>query len=129
LLAINYLTNSLSLIWFVYPLAGWFIGIVAHGAVYALYTGGTSGAARIGLVLNAAIYLAAAPALCVINYFSSPGYLWFLWPAIFWPVGIIIQAIANKMTAPKPAGYVPKKSWLERGVDKEMTKLKADKQR
>ncbi|MEX2682945.1 MAG: 2TM domain-containing protein [Candidatus Sigynarchaeota archaeon] len=125
LVAINYLTSAFSPIWFVYPVAGWFIGIVAHGTIYALYAGGTTGGAKIGLVMDAAIYLAAVPALGIINFFSSPGYMWFLWPTVFWLVGIIIQGLAYKATSTKAAGNPPKKSWLERGVDKEIEKIKS----
>ncbi|MBN2151756.1 MAG: 2TM domain-containing protein [Candidatus Lokiarchaeota archaeon] len=128
LVAINYLTSFFSPIWFVYPVAGWFIGIVVHGTVYALYVGGTSGAGRVGLVVHAAAYLASAPALAVINYFSSPGYPWCLWPVGFWLVGVVIHGMAYKAAASKASGGAQKKSWLDQGVDKEMTKIKAKRQ-
>ncbi len=128
LVAINYFTSGFSPIWFVYPVAGWFIGLVAHGTIYALYTGGTSGAAKIGLVMDAAIYLASVPALAFINFFSSPGYPWFLWPTAFWLLGIVIQAMAYRMAASKSSGKAPKENWLDRGVEKEMSKIKANRQ-
>jgi hypothetical protein len=124
LFAINYLTSGLSAPWFVYPLAGWFMGIVAHGVVYAVYARGVSSGAKIGLILDAAIYAASVPALLAINYFSDFGYMWFLWPAIFWLLGVVAHAIAIKMATAKKVQKEPKKSWLERGVEKEMEKAK-----
>jgi hypothetical protein len=123
LFAINYLTSGLSPPWFVYPLAGWFMGIVAHGTIYCVYSRGISGP-KIGVIMNAAVYAASVPALLAINYFSSPGYMWFLWPAIFWLLGVAIHAVAIKKFASKKGEKVPKKSWLERGVEKELEKVK-----
>ena len=121
LLFINYLTNGLATIWFVYPLAGWFIGIVAHLSYYMTYTRGVIGLQKIGLLIHAAVYAASVPALFVINLFSYFGYMWFLWPTCFWLLGVIIQAIAYKEFGVK---HVVKKSWLDRNVDKELEKVK-----
>jgi len=121
LLVINYLTSGLTRIWFVYPLAGWFMGIVAHLACYMIYARGVIGAQKIGVIMNASIYAASVPALLVINYFSYFGYMWFLWPAIFWFLGVLIQAIAWKMTGVK---HDVQKSWIDRNVEKELEKAK-----
>ncbi len=123
LFVINYLTSGLTTIWFVYPLAGWFMGIIAHGAVYYAYSHGVSGS-KTGVLMNAAVYAASVPALLAINLFSYPYYLWFLWPAIFWLLGVVIHAVAIKMSRSKKEAKEPKKSWLEKGVEKEMQKAK-----
>ncbi len=119
LFAICYLTSA---IWFVYPLAGWFIGIVAHGTVYYAYSHGMSGT-KTGVLMNAAVYAASVPALLAINYASYFGYMWFLWPACFWLLGVVIHALAVRGAGSKKEA---KKSWLDRGVEKEMEKAKRD---
>jgi hypothetical protein len=123
LFAINYFTTGLSPIWFVYPLAGWFMGIVAHGTVYFAYSHGVSGT-KTGVLINAAVYAASVPALLAINIFSYANYLWFLWPAIFWLLGVVIHAVATKTATSKKGEKEPKKSWLEKGVEKELQKVK-----
>nr|MDO8112720.1 2TM domain-containing protein [Candidatus Sigynarchaeota archaeon] len=123
LLVINYLTG-LATVWFVYPLAGWFIGIAAHCAYYNVYSHGVTGGQRIGLIMDATVYAASVPALLAINYFSGFGYWWFLWPACFWLLGVIIQAVVYKKSVPKSDASGEKKSWLDRSVENELAKAK-----
>ena len=67
-------------------------------------------------------YLASVPGLLVINLVASPLVPWFLWPAIFWGIGVICHWIAVRTfgTHDEPSGE--KKSWLERSADKELAK-------
>jgi hypothetical protein len=39
------------------------------------------------------LYLTVIAALGVLNLTTGPGYLWFLWPAAGWGIGIIAHAI------------------------------------
>ncbi len=125
LFILNYMisTVSISQPWFIYPLAGWSIGIVAHGAYYILYSRGVS-SRKLGLLLHASIYLIGSPALFVINYFSNFSYWWFLWPAIFWCIGVLFHAIGLKYSGSTVTDAGEKQSWLERSAEKELQKAK-----
>jgi hypothetical protein len=122
LVLINYLTNHFSTPWFVYPLAGWWIGLAEHGAAYLIYSRGVIGAPKIGLIMHAVAYIAAAPALFVINLFSSPIYPWFLWPVCFWSLGLVIHAVAVRSFGIKREETGEKKSWLDRKIEYEVGK-------
>ena len=41
---------------------------------------------------NLITYLAIILLLLIINLLTSPGYLWFLWVALFWGIGIVLHA-------------------------------------
>lgn len=121
MLLINYMTNGLALPWFVYPLAGWFIGLVAHLAAYYAYSRGIT-LVTTGIMINAAAYLASVVGLLAINVVASPLVPWFLWPAIFWGAGVICHWVAIRTFATRQEPDGEKKSWLERSADKELAR-------
>ena len=41
---------------------------------------------------NLITYLTIILLLLIINLLTSPGYLWFLWVALFWGIGIVLHA-------------------------------------
>nr|MDO8117713.1 2TM domain-containing protein [Candidatus Sigynarchaeota archaeon] len=123
LFVLNYMINGLSTIWFVYPLAGWLIGITAHGVYYILYSKGVS-SRKVGLFIHAAVYVVGSFSMLVINYFSGFTYMWFLWPAIFWCFGVLFHAIGLKFSGKTIDEAGEKKSWLERNAEKELQKAK-----
>ena len=88
-------------IWFVYPLAGWIIGLAVHATVYTLYTKGISGDQKWGLAIHAVVWVTGSIALFVINFFSGMGYWWFMWPVGFWPIAVAIHGIVYKKFGPK----------------------------
>ncbi|MHA1792884.1 MAG: 2TM domain-containing protein [Promethearchaeota archaeon] len=128
LLMINYMINNFSFPWFVFPVAGWFVGIVAHGAYYAGYSRGMS-SKKIGLLIHAATYFSGTFSLFLINYFSWFGYMWFLWPLVFWALGVLSHGLAYKYFGSEQTNSEEKKSWLERSVESELEKAKEKKRR
>jgi len=46
-----------------------------------------------GFYVSLFIYVVVNVFLLLINLITSPGSLWFYWPAIFWGFGIILQAL------------------------------------
>lgn len=122
LVLINYLTNHFSTIWYVYPLFGWFIGVAEHGTSYLIYSHGVTGIQRIGVIMHAVAYVTTTPALIIFNLVSDPIYPWFLWPACFWFVGLVIHVIAIKMFGTSHVKTGEKKSWMDQKVEKELAK-------
>ena len=43
---------------------------------------------------HAALYLLINAILLTINLATNPGYLWFLWPLLFWSKGLILHALS-----------------------------------
>ena len=67
-------------------------------------------------------YVSTMIFLLFINLFTSPGYLWVLWPAMGWGIGIVSHAIAV-------FGFFGNREdeWEERELEKEITRLKRRK--
>ena len=51
--------------------------------------------------------------LAILNLMTAPGYLWFLWPALGWGIGIVFHAISV---------FGIGKSWEERKIRELMEK-------
>ncbi|KJG39718.1 XRE family transcriptional regulator [Photobacterium angustum] len=47
-----------------------------------------------GFYSNLTTYVLVISALLVINYFTSPGYWWAVWPALGWGIGIVSHALS-----------------------------------
>ena len=45
------------------------------------------------LYLQLVLYAAVITLLAVVNIVTQPGYLWFLWPALGWGIGLAAQAL------------------------------------
>ncbi|MBP1166517.1 MULTISPECIES: 2TM domain-containing protein [Chryseobacterium] len=62
---------------------------------------------------NLTSYGIVIPFLAILNLVTAPGYLWFLWPALGWGVGIAFHAISV---------FGIGKSWEERKIKELMEK-------
>ncbi|MDH5034733.1 MULTISPECIES: 2TM domain-containing protein [Chryseobacterium] len=62
---------------------------------------------------NLTSYCIVIPFLAILNIVTAPGYLWFLWPALGWGVGIAFHAISV---------FGIGKSWEERKIRELMEK-------
>ncbi|HME53974.1 MAG TPA: 2TM domain-containing protein [Candidatus Lokiarchaeia archaeon] len=122
LVLINYLTNHFSIIWYVYPLFGWLIGVAEHGASYLIYSRGVTGIQKIGVIMHAVAYITTTPALFIFNVVSSPAYPWYLWPACFWLVGLVIHAVVIRAFGARQVKTGEKKSWMDQKIEKELAK-------
>ncbi|EAR54236.1 hypothetical protein SKA34_03965 [Photobacterium sp. SKA34] len=47
-----------------------------------------------GFYSNLTTYVLVISGLFVINYFTSPGYWWAVWPALGWGIGIVSHALS-----------------------------------
>jgi hypothetical protein len=48
---------------------------------------------KLGFYQHLATYVIVIGALLGINLWTSPGYLWFLWPALGWGIGMLAHAV------------------------------------
>lgn len=39
------------------------------------------------------VYLAVNTFLVILNLLATPWYMWFIWPLIFWGIGMIVDAV------------------------------------
>lgn len=62
---------------------------------------------------NLTSYCIIIPFLAILNIVTAPGYLWFLWPALGWGIGIAFHAISV---------FGIGKSWEERKIKELMEK-------
>ncbi|WP_336701916.1 2TM domain-containing protein [Chryseobacterium indologenes] len=67
---------------------------------------------------NLTSYCIVIPFLAILNLMTAPGYLWFLWPALGWGIGIAFHAISV---------FGIGKSWEERKIKELMEKEEKEK--
>jgi len=83
--------------WSLYVVAGWGIGVLAHGLAVWLQGRARDGSlladedAR-GVAVHLFIYLAVNALLIVINLRTSPDNLWSIWPVLGWGAGLAAHA-------------------------------------
>ena len=72
--------------------------------------------------IHALVYFVVIAGLAVVNLFTSPGYLWFLWAALGWGVGLAVHGL-------KVFGIVNLfgDEWEKRQVARRLAKLRHDR--
>jgi len=51
--------------------------------------------AKIGFYIHLAVYVGVNVLLIIINLLTSPQYLWFIWPAMGWGIGVFFHGMAT----------------------------------
>jgi len=131
LISINVLFTPL-LLWFIFPIFGWLIGLAIHITAYIVYAKGVYPIAKRGVIFNTIAYIFVNLLLFVINGYTDallmnikPGYLWFLYPVFFWGMALVLHYIVylafyNK----KLYEDGERQSRMDRAIEKEMHKLR-----
>jgi hypothetical protein len=84
--------------WFVWPLAGWGIGVAAHGLALWLKRLGADDDSLFadkevrGAAVHLFVYLAVNALLIVVNFVVTPNTIWFFWPLVGWGIGLAFHA-------------------------------------
>jgi 2TM domain len=75
-----------------------------------------------GFYGNLIAYITVNVGLLVINLVTSPAYLWFLWPLLWWGIGVVIHGL-------KVFNYMPffNKDWEEKKIKEFMDKEEQSK--
>lgn len=98
LAALNLYANPQKL-WFVWVLAGWGIGVAAHGLAL-LFKRSALGVAlsrdetRRGFLIHFFVFIAVNALLLAINLLYTPDFSWFLFPLLGWGIGLLAHGIA-----------------------------------
>ncbi|NVM17458.1 MAG: 2TM domain-containing protein [Candidatus Lokiarchaeota archaeon] len=110
--------------WFFFPIFGWLVGLAEHLTAYLVYARGVYPMAKRGVIFHVVSYIFGILLLFVINRYAFT-VLWFLIPAFFWGVGLIIHIIVylvyHRVTTHDEDELKSKK---ERAVDRELAKMK-----
>ena len=114
--------------WFLYPLLGWLIGLIMHALSYILVTRSVYPLAKRGIYYHLTAYLTVMVLLIVNNLQIIPGYLWVLWPGIFWGIGVIghivIYFTSFEANTNETGKFISRK---EQAIEREMEKLRKKK--
>ena len=71
--------------------------------------------AKMGFYVHFVVYVGVNILLIVINFLSSPHYLWFKWPLMGWGIGLLVHGLGVFV-------FSKGKSIKERMIEKEMKK-------
>jgi hypothetical protein len=71
--------------------------------------------AKMGFYVHFVVYVGVNILLIVINFLSSPHYLWFKWPLMGWGIGLLFHGLGVFV-------FSKGKSIKERMIEKEMKK-------
>lgn len=121
-----------TLLWVLFPIFGWLIGLAIHITAYIVYARGVFPIAKRAVIFNTVAYIFVNLLLFVINGYTDallmkikPSYLWFLYPVFFWGLALILHyiiylAFYNKELYEEGE----KQTRMERAIEKEMQKMK-----
>jgi len=89
---------SPTLLWFVFPLFGWLVGLTLHSvAVFAR----TMSNSNKGITIHGAAYVSTNLLLVVINYVVNGAIDWSLFPLFFWGFGLAAHIGLMVLYTPK----------------------------
>ncbi|MFY9115160.1 MAG: 2TM domain-containing protein [Dethiobacteria bacterium] len=99
-----------AVLWFIYPLIGWGIGLAIH-ALFSAGTGGPEQSARNkratlrtkAFVAHLIIYLMVNILLLVVNLTYTPTFLWVAFPAAGWGIAVILHLLFGVVFSVKEA--------------------------
>lgn len=128
LVILNLTVSSPGFLWSVIVISGWLGGFGIHYGAYLIYSRGVIGENKKGLIMNVIAELLGIQGVIVINIITSPTVLWFVWPVGAAMLAIIVHTIVYlKFLKEKSALTGEKRSWMERKVDEELSKVKRKK--
>ena len=100
-----------NIVWFLYPLFGWGIGVVLH-FFFAIAWGRENWKEMANewknkilirlFTIHLVVYLAVSGLLVTINLNHSPQLLWSLFPVAGWGAGILLHLVMALLWAPRP---------------------------
>jgi cation transport ATPase len=106
-----------SMIWYLHSVFGWaFVGMIMHVGSYAMFKFGVYPAMKRAVLYNILAYVAVIPYCVAINLITFPVYLWVIYPAFFWGLGIIVLLMIY--------GIFISGGKKEKEIQKEMAKMR-----
>jgi len=138
LFSINILTTPYYY-WIIYPFFGWLIGIAEHLTAYLIYARGIYPNAKRGVVFHIVAYIFVNLLLFNIYFYNEiyyrliamplPGYnpyAWFLFPLVFWGVGLLVHiAVYLIFFRRKADNEGITQSKREKAIEREIEKMKS----
>lgn len=100
-----------TVLWFIYPLIGWGLGVVLHLLFALIWSRENWGETRKdwkskgflrSFIVHLVVYLAVNILLLVINLNFTPHILWVLYPAIGWGIGLVLHLVLTLLWGPRP---------------------------
>ena len=128
LVILNLTIATPGFLWSGIVVSAWLAGLGIHFSAYMIYSRGIIGGNRKGLIMNVIAELFGIQGVIVINLISNPALMWFVWPVGAAILAIIVHTIVYVMFLKEknaPSGET--KSWMERKVDQELSKVKRKK--
>lgn len=123
LIFLNLFVNP-GVLWSVYVLSGWFVGIGTHLAIYLIYSRGIIGDTKKGLILHVVISSLGMQLLFWINFISDFSNLWFIWPISAMILAIICHFSIFMLFLNKTGADGKKKSWIDKKIDEELERAR-----
>ena len=137
---INMLTTPLYY-WIIYPLFGWLIGVAEHVTAYIIYAKGIYPNTKRAVIFHIIAYIFVNLLLFVIFYHNEvyyplsvllidplyyAPYAWFIFPLVFWGVGVLIHIAVYLIFYRSKADIEGiKQSKREKAIERELEKMKS----
>ena len=121
LLLLNLFTSP-GILWELYVLSSWFVGLGIHITLYLIYSRGITGKSKRLLIFHAIVSFLVMQLLFVINYVSDFSNCWILWPNSAITCALLIHFIIYSIfnTKRKSNGII--KFWIEKKIELELKK-------
>jgi hypothetical protein len=124
------LLSTPSYLWIIYPVFGWLIGVAEHTTAYLVYARGVYPGTKKGLIFHIVSFIFVNMFLLIIYYYNEIYlpiyYAWFLFPLVFWGVGLLIHLAVYLIyfrTKTGKEGILQSKR--EKAIERELEKMKA----
>ena len=127
-LVILNITTSHEFLWSGIVVSAWLAGLGIHFSAYLIYSRGIIGGNKKGLIMNLIAEIFGIQGVIVINIITNSTIMWFIWPVSAAILASIVHAVVYMVfLKEKSALSGEKKSWMERKVDEEISKVKRKK--
>ena len=123
LLLLNLFTFP-GVLWELYVLSSWFVGLGIHVTLYLIYSRGITGKSKRLLIFHAIVSFLVMQLLFVINYVSDFSSCWHLWPngAITCALLMHLLIYSRLRKTRNRNGII--KTWMEKQIKLELKKVK-----
>ena len=114
--------------WFLWILTAWAIPLIIHISSFILYKKGILNLATVIILYHTICYFVINAFLAFTNWFTNNfTIIWFGWSLGGWGAGLIVHYVIYLYIVPRKEQKGTSKSWYQREIEREMQKIKKNR--